>query len=60
MVFKPADPAALLRVLTKHDRLEDAASLALAYLSSWQRPRLAQHRSAGAWLPHAVLQNLQV
>lgn len=31
------DPTALLRLYIKHDRLEDAADLAVSFLSQWER-----------------------
>ena len=36
MAGSQADPAALLRVLMKHGRVEQAATLALQYLKAWQ------------------------
>ena len=30
------DPAALIRVYVKHDRLQDAALLSMRYLNAWQ------------------------
>ena len=36
MAGSQADPAALLRVLMKHGRMEQAAALALQYLRAWQ------------------------
>ncbi len=36
MAGSQADPAALLRVLMKHGRVEQAAALALQYLKAWQ------------------------
>ena len=37
MAGKGADPAALLAVYLRHDRLVDAADLVLSYLGSYQK-----------------------
>ena len=36
MAGSQSDPASLMRVLMKHDRMEQAAAFALQYLTAWQ------------------------
>jgi len=54
-----ADPAALLRIYLKHDRLEDAAQLLAEHLKAWVTlSPLQRQKVSGFWIPTRSVQQL--
>ena len=58
MAARDANPAALLRVYLAHNRLEEAARLAIAEVASARRaPATERTRSCASWFPEPLLRH---
>ena len=58
MAARDANPAALLRVYLAHNRVEEAARLAVAEVAAWRlAPATERARSCASWFPEPLLRH---